>query len=103
MRAELGIYMFDVRDHAEWEKEHVQGTINIPLSKLEARLNEPKFNKLRRAFFFGTQSSGFEDAFQGAQIAKKVGFPKYFVIEGGVKEMVKSGFYYDAEKESIFY
>jgi len=101
-RADFGVYLFDVREAAEWDKEHIAGTINIPLDILPRRVEEPKWDKRKEIYIFGTQAKGYEDAFQAYSALKSAGFKIIYVIESNIKDMVMSGFFYDAEKDIVF-
>lgn len=99
-------YLFDVRPKAEWEAEHVVGTINIlkgstshlpldfyshePLPTLPQRIDDPtRFPRRRIVYILGTPSKNYEDAYEAFPVFKKAGFPKVFVLEGVVLHVIR--------------
>jgi rhodanese-related sulfurtransferase len=38
-------YLLDVRTPGEWQQQHIEGSVNIPLSRLAARLTEIPRNR----------------------------------------------------------
>eukprot|EP01113_Clastostelium_recurvatum_P014184 TRINITY_DN17692_c0_g1_i4.p1 TRINITY_DN17692_c0_g1~~TRINITY_DN17692_c0_g1_i4.p1 ORF type:complete len:187 (+),score=51.23 TRINITY_DN17692_c0_g1_i4:129-689(+) len=92
------VTILDIRPEEEFQSAHVTGAVSGPLASLESL-----GTKLQRQpiFIYGTKQRGYEPQCQAQMVLAKQGH-KACVIEGDVKDMVKAGFFYEAEKDTIF-
>ena len=81
--------IFDVRTSEEYAKEHIEGAISLPLSKLLCKscLNDIIKNyKEMQIFIYGNNSK------LAADILSKNGLKNIFILDGGMQKWKKEGF-----------
>jgi rhodanese-related sulfurtransferase len=84
---EQGVFLLDVRTQEEWEEFHAPNTTLIPLSELEARLDElPTDQEIVVICRSGNRSQ------EGRDILKAAGFGQVSSIAGGLNEWKAAGY-----------
>jgi len=89
------LFILDVREPSEFEKENIHNSINIPLSQLETRKN--KISKLKEIIVYGKDAT---ESFQAGSKLFDLGFFTTKTLDGGFdiwKEFVANS---TASKES---
>ncbi|HEY1235517.1 MAG TPA: rhodanese-like domain-containing protein [Candidatus Binatia bacterium] len=81
-------YAIDVRSEAEYEAGHIAGSLNVPGGQAVQRADD--FVAVRNAeiFFMSDQSAR---AVMAAYWYRQMGFPKVFVLQGGLRAWSESG------------
>jgi hydroxyacylglutathione hydrolase len=79
------ISLLDVRKKSEFESEHVEGAINIPLNQLENKLSEFPFKEN-----FIINCAGGYRSMIAASILKRHGIHKFVDVIGGMSEISKT-------------
>lgn len=77
--------VIDVRKKSEFDAEHVDGAINIPLQQMSSRLEEFPANKP-----FILHCAGGYRSMIAASILKQRGWDNFVDVEGGFKEIAKT-------------
>ncbi len=80
-----GITLFDVRKKSEFESEHVEGSINIPLNQFENRISELPV----KSNFILNCAGGYRSMI-ASSILKRHGINKFVDVIGGMNEIVKT-------------
>ncbi len=80
--------LLDVRTKEEYGEKHVEGSINIPLNELEARIHELKGKKVIILCFCrsGNRSS------VACEMLRAHGFSNIYNVKGGIIAWEKAGF-----------
>lgn len=81
-----GAFLLDVRTPEEWNESHVDGAVLIPLSELDARVNEiPKDQDVLIICRSGNRSSSARDILRGYGLSRTTS------INGGINAWSASG------------
>jgi len=80
--------MIDVREQEEWDEQHIEGVIHIPLGEVETRIAE--LTEYKDADIIMQCRSGKRSAIAGATLMK-AGFTKVHNLEGGILAWEKDG------------
>lgn len=73
--------MIDVRENDEWEAQHIEGAIHIPLDQVESRLTE--LSQYKDSTVIMQCRSGRRSEIAG-EILMAAGFTKVYNLEGGI-------------------
>lgn len=73
--------IIDVREQDEWDEQHIEGAILIPLDQVESRLSE--FEEYKDSPIIMQCRSGRRSNIAGASLLK-AGFTKVYNLEGGI-------------------
>lgn len=88
MRVKNQAVIIDVRENGDWNEHHIHGAIRIPLSQLNKRL--PELEPYKNLPVITQCVAGLRSA--QAQLAlKAAGFPKVFLLNGGIQAWHKQG------------
>lgn len=80
---DAGVFMLDVREPNEWAQAHIPGATLIPLSELQARVNElPKDQPVLVYCRSGNRSAS------GRDILKAAGFENVTSMAGGINQWI---------------
>lgn len=82
-----GMWVVDVRDRMTYEKNHIEGSVNIPVIDLKYR-NFPK----TKMFVLVDGSPGLRYAEEAAAGMSDKGYGKIYVLEGGIKNWEFQGY-----------
>lgn len=91
------IQVIDVREPGEWNTKHIPKTANIPLSKLDLRIDE--INKEKPVYIL------CEEGFRAQKAMEKLsraGFTNLIVVDGGIKAWQKSGYPVESGKRNVW-
>lgn len=90
--------IFDVRPSDEYAKEHIEGSISLPLSKLLCKscFNNIKRYKEMQIFLYGNESK------IAADILSKNGFSRVFILKGSIQELKEKGFPMTSPEDAYF-
>ncbi|WP_282787072.1 MBL fold metallo-hydrolase [Flavobacterium croceum] len=84
-KTEPNLKLIDVRKSSEYESEHIEGSLNIPLNVLSSRLSE-----LSKTEPFIVYCLGGYRSMIAASILKQKGFDNFVDVEGGFNEIKKT-------------
>ncbi len=82
-----GVLALDVREADEFAYEHIEGTTNLPQSRLREEMESVSKDKEIYVFC----NTGIRSA-QSAEILRSNGFPKVHLVEGGLTAWKSAGF-----------
>lgn len=88
MFAENKAIIVDVREDSEWNEQHIEGAIHIPLSQVERRLGELAQYKNSTVI---TQCHSGSRSGKAASTLQKAGFSQVYSMDGGIVAWVKDG------------
>jgi rhodanese-related sulfurtransferase len=88
------VKFLDVRNSADFEKEHIPGTVNIPLSNLDK--DQKSLSYMEKIIVYGKSE---EEASQAAAILFDLNFFNVYVLEEGLDIWKKAGGRVEAGKE----
>ena len=77
----------DVREPAEYESEHIEGSLSLPLSTLH--LDAAQFLRKDKPIYLLCRSGN--RACQASDKLEKLGFSDLFVVEGGLQAWMRAG------------
>lgn len=80
------LQFLDVRDKNIFDKEHIVGAINIPLSEVEARKNE--VSAVKKTIVYGANEN---ESFQAAVTLFDLNFFNIYQMQGGIDEWKAAG------------
>ncbi|MCK9636215.1 MAG: rhodanese-like domain-containing protein [Methylobacter tundripaludum] len=89
MRIKNKAVIVDVRENDDWNEHQIHGAIHIPLSQLNERLAELEPYKNRPVI---TQCQAGLRSAQAQLILKAAGFPKVYLMNGGIQAWHGQGF-----------
>ena len=88
MSAQQHAIIVDVRENAEWQKQHIPNALHIPLGELDKRL--PELAKYKDSAVI-TQCRSGKRSLQAANILKSAGFSQVYSMEGGLNAWQEAG------------
>jgi rhodanese-related sulfurtransferase len=78
----------DVRDLDEWQQQHIDGAIHMPLDQLDSRMKE--LQRFKNTAII-TQCQGGVRSAKAQDILRKAGFGQVYNMEGGMNAWKKDG------------
>ncbi len=81
-------YAIDVRSQAEYKAGHIAGSINLPGGQAVQRADDVVAVRNAEIFFISDESAR---AVMAAYWYRQMGFPKVFVLQGGLRAWAESG------------
>jgi rhodanese-related sulfurtransferase len=88
LTAEHKAVIVDVREDDEWQAQHIDGAIHLPLGQLNSRLKELEVYKNTTVIM---QCRSGKRSAQAVDVLKAAGFPQVYNLEGGLLAWQKSG------------
>lgn len=80
-------WVIDIRDGASYAQGHIEGSLHIPLQHLESKRFAPN-----KTVVLVDDTLGVQDAQRAAEILRKKGIERTFVLKGGVPAWQQEGF-----------
>ncbi len=88
MRVTDKAVIIDVRENGDWNEHQIHGAIHIPLSQLNERLAE--LERYKNLPVITQCQAGLRSA-QAQLILKAAGFPKVYLMNGGIQAWHEQG------------
>ena len=81
-------HLIDVREHAEWDSGHLDGSQSLPLDQFRAD-PEREFRRDATLVFICAKGSR---SLTAAKLAERFGFASVYNVEGGTAACARAGF-----------
>lgn len=88
MSGQQNAIIVDVRENAEWQKQHIAHAIHIPLGELSRRL--PELERYKNSAII-TQCRSGKRSLQAAKTLTSAGFSRVYTMDGGLNAWQKAG------------
>ncbi len=88
LNAEHKAVIIDVREDDEWQAQHIDGAIHLPLGQLSSRLKELEQYKNTTII---TQCRSGKRSAQALDLLKVAGFTQVYNMDGGLQAWQKAG------------
>ena len=92
--------LIDVLSSDEFQKEHIPGAINIPLSELRQRAKRD-LSRNQRIVVYGRNHDD-DSSTQASNLLEELGFRKVSDFDGGLSAWKKAGFLTEGDEPEIF-
>lgn len=80
--------IIDVREEDEWQQQHIEGAVHLPLGQLNTHLKDLEVYKNTAII---TQCRSGKRSAAALEILKAAGFTRVYNMEGGIQAWEKAG------------